>query len=353
MIFYIDGKQINEKDLLDWARKSKDGDMADWIRALASTIFTWFDNLEFISLKTSGSTGTPKMIQLSKSQMRQSAQKTGHHFNLKKGMMTFNCLPCQYIAGKMMVIRALVLDLDQICVEPKINLELNNSKVIDFAAMTPLQLESTLQTNKDNIIKIRKLIIGGAPILPDLMEKIQNIPTECYATYGMTETITHVAISRVNGPKASTVFNALEGVRFEVNEGNLVIIADHLDQRIVTTDQVNLISDTAFVWLGRSDHVINKGGVKLHPEQIESKLKKYIDERFIVTGFDHPSSGQDLGLVIEAPQFNPIKMDLLLSNIRLLNKIERPQKIIFTKRFEETPTGKIKRNINWYPSSST
>jgi len=353
MTFYIDDNQIEESDLLLWANETLIGNGAEWIRDLASTIVSWHDKSAFINIKTSGSTGKPKTIRLSKLQMEQSALKTGLHFNLKKGMMTFNCLPCQYIAGKMMVIRALVLDLDQLCVEPKIKLDFKVGRSIDFAAMTPLQVETSLNNNRRDIVKIRKLIIGGAPIMPNLMDQIQEISTECYATYGMTETITHIAIARVNGPKASSIFTALDRVTFELSNGNLVILADHLDNPIVTTDHVKLICNISFEWLGRSDNVINKGGVKLHPEVIEKKLRKFIEHRFIVTGIENSSTGHDIALVIESPKYGPGKLEELSNSIQSLEKLERPKRIIFIESFQETPTGKIKRNIKWYTSSST
>jgi len=248
-----------------------------------------------------------------------------------------------------MLIRALVLGLDQICVEPKLSIHIASNETIDFVAMTPMQLEQTLNNHPDQIGRIKTIILGGAPIPANLMTEIQNLTTECHATYGMTETITHVATQPVNGPFKSECFGALEGVHFTRKEGCLIIHADHLgDSPFYTTDEVTLIDDQHFVWLGRKDNVINSGGLKIHPEQLEQKLQSKIKDRFFIAGMEDAQSGQRPVLLIEAQKYDGALMARLKSDLNVLEKLHRPKKIIFVSAFYETPTGKFKRDIKLY-----
>jgi len=306
--------------------------------------FIWNDVTQFISnwyspndkmiLQTSGSTGKPKSISVKKGWMKNSAQLTGKTFELMEGDSTLLCMPMKYVAGKMMVVRALELGLDLKVVEPSLNPLHNIDDLIDFAAMVPSQLKNSL----DQLDKVKTLIVGGGQVNPELMEKLQSIPTQIYETYGMTETLTHVAIKPLNGSNKQDVFQALDGIQFEIdNRDCLVIHAPMLNPNpILTNDLVALIDETSFHWLGRYDNVINSGGIKIIPEVVEAKLSSIVpNRRFFIAGKSDKSLGEKVVLVVEGK-----RMDI---SCKYLDKFEQPKEIHFIPEFVETKSGKIHR----------
>ncbi len=357
MKMYIQDDIIDRKDLESWARDQGKSSEEGWVTDIAESIISWFDTSDTITISTSGSTGRPKLINHCKESMKTSARMTAERFQLRSGMRSHNCLPARYIAGKMMLIRALEIDMDQICVAPKLALhmpEVSKGKRIHFSAMTPMQLSATLDECPDFINRIDQLILGGAPISRSLMMRIQALETRTYATYGMTETITHIATKQVNGSGRQEVFETLDGVEIYTEDGNLIIKAKHFgSDPIKTTDQVELIGDRQFRWIGRSDDVINRGGVKIHPAEVEYKLSHAITHRYIVTAEGDKGSGFKPALVIESNAYSELQNNHLLQAINSLGKLERPENIYFVKQLIETPTGKVKRDINLYTSKAT
>jgi hypothetical protein len=297
-------------------------------------ISEWYSSDDEMIVQTSGSTGKPKSISVKKKWMRNSAQLTGKTFSLKEGDTALLCMPMKYIAGKMMVVRALELGLDLKVVEPSSN-PLNGIKeIIDFSAMVPFQLENSL----NQLNKIKTLIIGGGQVSPKLVEKLQIESTQVYETYGMTETLTHVAIKPLNGPNISDLFRALDGIHFEKDDrGCLVIHASALNSvPIVTNDLIELIDENSFRWLGRFDNVINSGGIKIIPEVVETKLTEVIpSRRFIIAGLPDDSLGQTVVLIVEGDEID--------IPIEFLDKYEKPKTIHFISEFIETESGKINR----------
>ena len=354
MKFILDQHIIDQRDILEWARSILSADDTSWKTNVARTIQSYYGPSDFIELTTSGSTGIPKKIRINKQAMRLSAEKTGTHFGLQPGMMSYNCLPSQYIAGKMMIIRALVLELDQILVQPKIELELSYQGQIDFAAMIPMQAQYVLENKPDFLSNIGCLILGGSPVSSDLRKRLSHIHTRCYLTYGMTETITHVAAARLDESKESLLFEALEGVRLETIDQKLVIYADHLEEKkITTTDVVDLLDEKHFRWLGRADNVINSGGVKVHPELLEEKLSRIVSEPFFIGSLKDDRTGEKVILLIEGQPFSSRRKEALSAELKRLPPGEQPREIHFIPKFERTATGKIKRNPNIYLSGST
>jgi len=314
----------------------------------------WFSQDDFIHIKTSGSTGTPKIIRLQKKQMKNSAEMTGDFFNLQEKTTALLCLSVDYIAGKMMLVRALTLGWQLDVVEPNSNALENNLKQYDFSAFVPLQLENSLE----NINQIKMLIVGGGKVSKSLQDKILNIKTEVFATYGMTETITHIAIKKLNNFEQVILrevekshFKILPNIKISKDSRNcLVIKAPKLsEETIITNDIVELISETEFRLLGRTDNVINSGGIKLHPESIEDKLSEIIDNRFFVAGITNEKLGEKLILVVEHSVISTEmekSLKLLIQkikNLKTLSKFEIPKEIYFVESFVETETGKIQR----------
>lgn len=305
-------------------------------KEIGDFLLNWLDANDSLIVKTSGSTGKPKSIELSKQAMVHSALATGDYFELKPNDTALLCLPIHYIAGKMMLIRAMVLGLHIDLVAPNSSPLDNLTRKYDFVAMVPLQLENSLKS----ISKIKTLIVGGAKVSQNLIEKIQNCSTIVFETYGMTETITHIAVRKLNHAHSKTYFEVLPNFHISQDErGCLVIKAPYLNKNpVVTNDMVKLHSNTTFEWLGRFDNVINSGGIKIHPEQIEAKLMSFIQSEFFITSRDNPSLGEAVILVIEGE-----KKELPKTIFSSFNKHEIPKDIVFVNAFKRTTSGKINR----------
>lgn len=310
-----------------------------YAKSLSSSVLSfltdWFSSDNFVVVQTSGSTGTPKPIQLKKEFMRNSAFATSRFFNLPAQTTAFLCLSTDYIAGKMMLVRALTLGWSLDIVAP--TSEVLITKKYDFSAMVPMQLRNSIS----EINKIKKLIVGGGVVANDLLEQIQQLKTKVFATYGMTETCTHVAVKKLNHIKTTPNFyKTLPNVTIYRDQRNCLVIEAHeVSNEIITTnDVVQLISEKQFDWLGRFDNVINSGGVKLHPEKIEEKLATSINQRFFVAGIEDNVLGEKLILVVEGK-----KTHINLSNVKNLTKYETPKEIFFLDKFIETDTKKIQR----------
>ncbi|PQJ74225.1 AMP-binding protein [Polaribacter gangjinensis] len=311
----------------------------------------WFSNRLTITVQTSGSTGTPKSIELQKKHMINSAFATAHYFDLPAKTTALLCLPITYIAGKMMLIRAINIGWHLDIVEATLHPLKNVTKSYDFSAMVPLQLENSL----DKIDGIKKLIVGGGVVSNQLQQKLQKIDCHVFATYGMTETITHIAVKKLNHVhKYPNFYEVLPNVTIYKDQRNcLVIEAKNVAEKVLfTNDVVQLISHKKFDWLGRFDNVINSGGIKLHPETIEEKLAKVIENRFFVAGIHDDQLGEKLILVIESlvkiENETLTKMELFskIKSLKTLSKFEIPKEIYFINSFTETTSGKIQRKKN-------
>jgi O-succinylbenzoate synthase len=292
-------------------------------------IAQWISPEPTINLQTSGSTGTPKTITVQKEWMRNSAKMTGKEFNLQSDDSALLCMPMQYIAAKMMVVRAIELGLELKVEEPSSQVKTESN----FVSMVPLQLENSL----DNLNKYKTVLVGGGQVSSQLIEKLQNIKASIFETYGMTETLTHVAIKPLNGVDRSDYFRAVEDVRFEVDDRDCLIVNAPLlnPEPVITNDIVELLSDKTFRWLGRFDNVINSGGVKIYPEVIEAKLLPQLHGiRYFITGLPDDKLGQKVALVIEG------KVEV---SFDMLEKYEQPKEVLFIEHFDETESGKINR----------
>ena len=322
---------------LENAQLKLQDDLPIWEKEIFSFLVEWFSESENITVHTSGSTGAPKLIHRKKKTLQNSALMTGEFFNFQKNQTALLCLPAKFIAGKMMLVRAIVWQLDLFYIEPKIEL-LIPDMAFQFCAMTPQQVQSNL----NNLAKINFLIIGGAPISSNLESQIASLNTSCYATFGMTETVSHIALREIN-TQNNLLYQALPGVTLITNsKGCLVINAPHLIAHpIVTTDLVKLTSNNSFEWLGRVDNVINSGGVKIHPEILEKKISDIISNPFIITSIPSSKWGEEVIMVIESKFKSDTELQKLL--IKRLTKAELPKSIYYTESFSRTENGKINR----------
>ena len=329
--FKLNGFHLDRKDLCRVAYSFiKEGE--EYEKSVGDFILDWFDTKSYLELNTSGTTGTPKIIRIEKQAMVNSALATGDFFNLNPGDKALHCLPTKYIAGKMMFVRSFILGLDMDFVAPSSHPLLHNDTKYDFVAMVPLQAQNSLLELKN----VKKMIVGGAKMSKSLEKSLLKLKTETYETYGMTETITHIAAKKI-GEKYFTI---LPNIKIYKDDRNcLVIDAPKIsNETIVTNDLVELINENQFGYLGRIDNVINSGGIKLIPEQIEDKLSNKIHSRFFVTGIHDPVLGEKVIVVIEGE-----KQELDESTFDDLDKYEKPKEIFYVSKFIETQNGKIKR----------
>lgn len=330
--FKLNGFNFTKDDLLRVAYSFiKEGSAYE--KPLGVFILDWFDTKSYLEINTSGSTGTPKIIRVDKQAMVNSALATGDFFDLQPGKKVLHCLPTDYVAGKMMFVRAFILGLDMEFVAPSSHPLEGVKGNFDFCGMVPLQAKNSL----NDLHRIKKLIIGGAKVNKTLERELINLPSQIYETYGMTETITHIAAKRVG----ESAFTVLPNVKVASDDRQCLVIDAHKisGEKIVTNDIVDLISDTQFVWKGRFDNVINSGGIKLIPEQIEEKLVTLIPRRFFVYGEADEVLGEKLVLYVEGSS-----MPIEESVFETLDKYERPKEIHFIPEFKQTATGKIIRD---------
>lgn len=342
----INGTFLKGRAIEEYCRKSKEEN----IRNIGKFISEWLSDSSTIEVQTSGSTGKPKIIEFEKQQLLQSASATAKFFKFRENQTALLCLPMSYIAGKMMVVRALFSKLRLICIEPDSSplASIPSGMDIDFAALTPMQLKGVVGTGL-----VKTILLGGAPVSRDLEKSMQKLQADIYHGFGMAETLSHIALRKVNGINRSDIYQVLPGVKLRTDEnGCLILYVPFLKEPIVTHDVVDLIDEQSFIWKGRGDHIINTGGIKLFPEDIERKLVALIPQRFFVAGLPDETYGQKLCLIIEGEPYLPESLISLKKRMeRCLSKYENPRAIYFLKKFQTTESGKIRRkqNINMLP----
>lgn len=304
----------------------------------------WLLDSKTLKVQTSGSTGVPKVFDIEKEKMLSSAAMTCNFLNLKKGNTALLCLPIEYISGKMMVVRSFERKLNLLVTDPSLKPLENLHQEIDFCAMTPLQVENSLE----KIHFIKNLIIGGAAVSESLKKKItqtlkiSHSETKIYETYGMSETLSHIALKELY-PNPGKYFTVFENIDISIDErGCLRIIAPKLNSEILqTNDLVDIKGTNQFKFLGRIDNVINSGGAKIFPEQLETLIKKEIANEAVFLGIDDESLGQKLILVIEGSENENLKSQI--SNLTFEKSFHKPKKIIFIEKIPRTPNGKVNR----------
>ena len=305
----------------------------------------WHDNKDYIIAHTSGSTGKPKEVRLLKSDMRCSARATNQFFNIGKNSRLMLCLSPDYIAGKMMIVRALEANAE-LLVESPSNHPLSDydGSRIDLIAVVPSQA-LFLANHVSLLNNVSSMIVGGGEIAPELWEKLAVLPYRIYSTYGMPETCSHVALAKISREKEP--YKALPGVEFAVDDRDCLIIKapKYSFGKLVTNDIVRLLSPLSFKWIGRYDNVINTGGIKVFPEEVEQKIAHIIPTRFYIGSRKSEKWGNEVVLFMEWDGLSDYQKDIIMADIsNILSPIERPKDIIFLEKFQETSSGKIKRD---------
>jgi o-succinylbenzoate---CoA ligase len=315
----------------------------------------WLNNRPSFQIHTSGSTGKPKLISISREQMVTSAQMTGAALGLNKKDHALICLNTDYIAGMMMLVRGFELKLKITIVPPASNPLKNfpSNSCFDFAAFVPFQLQTILKDSPESISilnKMKAIIVGGGPVNPELENNIQLINTPVYLTYGMTETVSHIALRRLNGQGKSDLFSCLEGVKIRLDKRNCLEInaAVTNNKWLTTNDRAELIAENKFKWIGRIDNIINSGGIKIQIEALEATIEKIfssesIERRFFISSLPHSELGESIALILEGKKSEE-EGNVILEKLKsALKKFEIPKTIQFVEHFKMTGTEKIDR----------
>ena len=264
----------------------------------------WLNDSDSMLVHTSGSTGEPKPLWVKKRRMQASAERTCRFLGLKAGDTALLCLPTNYIAGKMMVVRSLVCGLQLTRVAPSGHpLATVGDRSFDFVAMVPMQVYNSLGVPAERaaLMRIRHLIIGGGAIDETLEEALRPLPNAIWATYGMTETLSHIALRRVNGTEASLWFTPMDGITVSTDEDNCLIINAPAicDTPIQTNDIAVLAPDGCrFRILGRRDNIICSGGIKIQPEELERTLRPHLPFPFLISKRPDPRLGECVVMLI-------------------------------------------------------
>ena len=258
-----------------------------FLQDLEAFLQEWHNEDPTVWVHTSGSTGTPKPLQVEKERMMASARLTCSFLGLKEGDSALLCMPLQYIAGKMVVVRSLIAGLRLIPIAPSGHPLKDLKETPTFAAMIPMQVYNTLQVPEERtrLMEIKHLIIGGGAIDDVLAHELKDFPNHVWSTYGMTETLSHIALRRLNGTDTSDWYMPFEQVRIRLSEeGTLIIHAPNVcSEELKTNDIAEINEEGKFRILGRKDNTINSGGVKIQIEQVESRLKKHLDTPFLIS----------------------------------------------------------------------
>lgn len=297
----------------------------------------WFNDSPYMTVQTSGSTGVPKQLTVRKDQMIQSASLTCSFLGLEQGDTALLCMSLQYIAGKMMVVRSLVAGLNLILHPPSGHPLADVEAPLTFAAMIPLQVYNSLQIpeEKARLYQTKVLIIGGGAINSTLEAAIRQLPNLVYSTYGMTETLSHIALRRLNGSEASPCYKPFPSVSLSLSADDTLVIHAPLvcDTCLFTNDVAHIHSDGSFVILGRKDNIINSGGIKVQTETIEEILRSIISVTFAITAVAHPKFGEAIVLLVEKPtdtECLKAKISTLLPNYQQPKYIREADKIPLT-----------------------
>jgi o-succinylbenzoate---CoA ligase len=316
----------------------------EWQKDVYRFILQWLDPVDHITVKTSGSTGEPQKIILKREWMLYSALQTCRFFNLNVSSTALLCMPAAYIAGKMMIVRGFASKLNLICTEPSANPFADLETVIDFAAITPYQLYASLETLKTAPVKT--IIVGGGEISDSMNRKIQDLPVNIFATYGMTETSSHIAIRKVNTPDKDDYFTVIGETAITSDPRGCLVLEnpDLFEGTLITNDLVEIADKNRFRWLGRFDNIINSGGIKIIPEAIEITISNLRKEKMIITSLKDDQLGEKVVLAIETDQMNDDEKTELIQKIKQQVPIySDPRKVFAVKELPLTPNGKPNR----------
>ncbi|MEK7433948.1 MAG: AMP-binding protein [Cyanobacteriota bacterium] len=318
----------------------------------------WLEGKDFFVINTSGSTGKPKEIKITRNQMIFSANNTCNTLKLEENDSSLICISTDHIGGKMMLVRGLIKKFFMTLIEPSSNpLEkIDNNEKFDFFSFVPLQLYEIINKTPEKIFLLNQskaIIIGGGEVSIDLEKKLKNITAPIYSTYGMTETVSHIALRRLN---RDNFFTLLDGIETDIDERECLVIKSEVtnNETIITNDVVEFIDKKTFKWLGRYDNIINSGGIKIQIEELEKRIKNLLlsnnfNNNFFITSIKDEKFGNKIVIIIEKDKLteeNKEEINLLMKDN--LSKYEKPKDFFYVNEIFFTKTGKIMKDLVFY-----
>ncbi|MEM8895504.1 MAG: AMP-binding protein [Bacteroidota bacterium] len=318
-----------------------------------SLIHSWQRDQQNFVFQTSGSTGVPKTISVPRWKMELSANRTIKALQLDENQTALLCMNPSFIGGAMMIVRALTAKMNLLIVAPAKNPLQFVNEHFDFTAMVPMQLVEILNARNRRTLELlnksQNILLGGAAVSASLENQVSRLKPTIWSTYGMTETISHIALRRLNGDQTSSDFHALDDIKISLGLSGNLRVKDKItdDKWLETNDIVELTSKSSFKWLGRLDNVINTGGIKVFAESVERAITPTVESlnisnRYFVSGLKDPTYGEMVTLFLESE--SEVDEEKLLNDILAnsgLSKYETPKRIVILKDFPETASGKI------------
>ena len=325
-------------------------------KEILSFIIEWEKGRSTFYFKSSGSTGIPKKITLHRDQMILSAESTMDFLGISAGGRSLLCLDPRYIAGKMVIVRSIIGNMDLYAIDPKSNplYDFEPDYNFDLASFVPYQIVEILgDPNTSNIFRnIKNVLIGGAAISPQLERQLGLCENRIFHTFGMTETVSHIALRQLSGMEKSGYFKVLPGISIGIDERGCLTILGEITggKKLATNDLVEIMEEQEFVWTGRIDQVINTGGIKINLNNLEFRVREILESINVLNDFfiDHVNDeklGNKIVLILESGYAN-IDLDSLKESFnKLLSKFEIPREIHVIQKFPRTDTGKINRKL--------
>ena len=345
---WINGRVLSIRQILSRAEIP----INEFERTIFSFIEDWLNGMDSFIQHTSGSTGPPKAIVITRRQMTESARLSAQTLDLRRGDAALCCLNASNIAGKMMLARSFTTGMRIICVTPSSNpfREIPADMPIDFIALVPAQIHDIVRSDSaSHLSRVRVTIIGGANVEAQTLNMLQPMGGNFYATYGMTETMSHIALRLLNGPNASPHYTTLPGITVKVDARNCLVVQwSNLPHEMITNDLVELISANSFKWIGRWDNIINTGGIKVIPELLEEKIAAVfrtlnLSQKFFIGSLPDAKFGNRITLLIEGSIGSRNLTSLATALRESLPGHEVPKKIIDRITFIRTANGKLNR----------
>lgn len=341
-------KNIPFSDLPEFISALKWDKLENWEKEIFEFIRSWLSDKEYFEIETSGSTGKPKQIMVHRDDLILSATYTIDFLGLKPGSTALLCLPARYIAGKMMIVRAFTGNLNLCLTKPSNNPLSGNTIPMDFLAITPYQLNHIFaDTSSLKFLRtISKILIGGSDLITP-GDVFDFKPKQAFLTYGMTESLSHIALCDLSVP-GERQFKLINS-KFSISqdEKNCLVIQSPYkhEKTIKTRDLVELTGQDSFKFIGRIDHVVNSGGIKIHPEIVENELKEIIDEPYFIGSLPDEKLGEKLVLVVETSNsiyYQSYSFKEKMKDV-LKNKYHIPHSVFVIKSFDYNPGNKINR----------
>jgi len=325
-------------------------ELPTWTQAAQAFLRQWHNGDSAFLQQTSGSTGKPKQISITRSQMDASAKNTIEALGIPDGARVLHCIDSTYIGGKMLWVRAIIGQWHVHLIEPKGTIA---PKLLwpayDFSAMVPIQVASALKNpSTDSILdRFKQIIIGGAAVSDDLIKALQSCQAICFSTFGMTETISHIALRTLNGPDKSTLFNVIGDNQLKLSPQNCLMVKGKVTKNEwITTNDLVTLTDDGFIWIGRYDLVVNTGGVKVAIEEAERLIHDRIegkDAHFVLWKQSHEVLGEQLIGITDSRAFLAYLEENAHQISEGLPRFHFPKLWYLCTRIELTPNGKLDR----------